>query len=219
MQQEDISLLFYDLEKAYDSVPRKLLWQALEKANVNQSVIQIIRNIYNNNKCRIKLRANLSEEFCNKKGLLQGCPMSPTLYKIYIDTSLKEWSRKCKQMGLRIEDNCYVHNLLFADDQAVITRGVEDANYIGRKLEEYEKWGLKINYGKTEYLGTDHSEELQINGNTIPTVKQFKCLGSIVQENGSSDLEINKRIRETRRVISMLNSVLWNRNIYIQQSY
>jgi hypothetical protein len=55
---------------------------------------------------------------------------------------------------------------------------------------------------------------LQINGNTIPTVKQFKYLGSIVQENGSSDLEIDKRISETRRVISMLNSVLWNRNIF-----
>jgi hypothetical protein len=78
-------------------------------------------------------------------------------------------------MGLKIEDNCYVHNLLFADDRAVITRGVEDANYTVRKLEEkYEKWGFKINYGKTEYLGTDHSDELQINGNTIPTVKQFK---------------------------------------------
>jgi hypothetical protein len=103
--------------------------------------------------------------------------------------------------------------LLFADDQIVITRGVEDANYIGRKLEEYENWGLKINYGKMGYLDTDHSEELQINGNTIPTVTQFKYLGSVVQENGSSDLEIDKRISETRRVISMLNSVLWNRNI------
>jgi hypothetical protein len=70
-------------------------------------------------------------------------------------------------MGLKIEGNCYVHNLLFADDQVVITGGAEDANYIGRKLEEeYEKWGLRINYGKTEYLGTDHSEELQTSGTT-----------------------------------------------------
>jgi hypothetical protein len=38
-------------------------------------------------------------------------------------------------------------------------------------------------------------------------------LGSIFQENGSTDLEIEKRIGETRRVLSMLNSVLWNRNI------
>jgi hypothetical protein len=99
------------------------------------------------------------------------------------------------------------------DDQVVITR-VEDANCIWKKLEEeYEKWGLKINYGKTDYLGTDRSEELQINGNTIPTVNQFKYMESIIQENGSSDFEIEKRISETKGVISMLNSVLWNRNI------
>jgi hypothetical protein len=39
--------------------------------------------------------------------------------------------------------------------------------------EEYEKWGLKINYVKTEHLGTDHSEEFKINVNTLPTIKQF----------------------------------------------
>jgi hypothetical protein len=83
-----------------------------------------------------------------------------------------------------------------------------------RKLEEEcEKWGLKINYGKTEYLVTHHLEELQIDGNTIPAVKLFTYLRSVVQENGSSDLEIGKRISEIRRVISMPNSVLWNRNI------
>jgi hypothetical protein len=65
--------------------------------------------------------------------------MSPTLFKIYIDTVLKGRSRKCKRMRLKIEDTCYVHNLFFADIQVVITRGVQDANYIGRKLEEYVK--------------------------------------------------------------------------------
>jgi hypothetical protein len=57
MQQEDISLIIYDLEKAYDRVPRKLLWLAFRKPNVKQSVIQIIRTIHNNNKCRIKIRS------------------------------------------------------------------------------------------------------------------------------------------------------------------
>jgi hypothetical protein len=84
-------------------------------------------------------------------------------------------------MGLKIEGNCYVHNLLFADDQVVIIREAEDVNYMGRKLEEeYEKWGLKMNHGQMEYLGTDNSEELQINGNTIPTVKQFKYLVLVI---------------------------------------
>jgi hypothetical protein len=56
-------------------------------------------------------------------------------------------------LGFKNEGNCYVHNLLLAADQVVIAGGVEDANYIGRKLEEeYEKWGLIMNYGKTEYF-------------------------------------------------------------------
>jgi hypothetical protein len=37
MQQEDINLIFYDLDKSYDSVSRQLLWKALRKVNVNQS--------------------------------------------------------------------------------------------------------------------------------------------------------------------------------------
>jgi hypothetical protein len=99
----------------------------LGKGNVNKSVIQIIRNVYNNKKCRI--RSNLLDEFCDTKDLLQGCPVPLILFKIYINTALEEWSRKCNRLGLKIEDNCYVHNLLFADDQVVIARGSEDANY------------------------------------------------------------------------------------------
>jgi hypothetical protein len=66
-----------------------------------------------------------------------------------------------------------VHNLLLACDQVVIARGVQDVNYIGRKLKDYEKWGFKINYGKMKYLDTDHSEKLQINLDTIQTVEQL----------------------------------------------
>jgi hypothetical protein len=61
---------------------------------------------------------------------------SATVFKIFIDTALKEWSRKCKRMGLKTEDNFYVHSFLFADYETVIPRGVGDTNYTGRKLEE-----------------------------------------------------------------------------------
>jgi hypothetical protein len=79
--------------------------------------------------------------------------LSPALFKVYLDIVLMEWSRKYKLMGLKIGKDCYIHNLLFTDDQMVITQEVEDANCVGRKIEEeYEKWGLKTNHGKTVYL-------------------------------------------------------------------
>jgi hypothetical protein len=72
---------------------------------------------------------------------------------------------------------------------------------------------LKINYGKTEYLGRDHADNLQINWNTIPAVKHFRYLGSVIQEYSSPTLKLKKRMNERKRDINMLNSVLWNRNI------
>jgi hypothetical protein len=51
--------------------------------------------------CRLCIK-NLWDEFCNTRSILQGWPMPPTLFKIYIHTALEEWSRKCKVMGLTI---------------------------------------------------------------------------------------------------------------------
>jgi hypothetical protein len=59
----------------------------------------------------------------------------------------------------------------------VITQGVQDDNCMDRKIyEEYEKWGLKINYGKMEYLSTNPSVELEIKGNKIKTVKNLNII-------------------------------------------
>jgi hypothetical protein len=49
-----------------------------------------------------------------------------------------------------------------------------------------------LNYGKIEYLDTDHSEEFQINGNLIPVTEQYKCFGSTLQGNGQSDTKTEK---------------------------
>jgi hypothetical protein len=45
--------------------------------------------VYSSNKFGIKIRRNLLDELCEPKGLLQGCPMSPTLYKKYIARAMK----------------------------------------------------------------------------------------------------------------------------------
>jgi hypothetical protein len=50
MQQENIILIFCDLEKPYNIIPSQLLLQALGKANLNQSVTEIIRNTCSNKK-------------------------------------------------------------------------------------------------------------------------------------------------------------------------
>jgi hypothetical protein len=40
-----VGLIFVDLEKAYDSVPRKMLWKALEMKSISEPLINIIKEI------------------------------------------------------------------------------------------------------------------------------------------------------------------------------
>jgi hypothetical protein len=217
-KSKQIGKVFIDIEKAYDSVPRKLLWQALEQAAISEHIIDILKSMYSNKRCQVKGASHLSREFYTSKGLLQGCCISPTLFKIYIDTSLRRWSQKCRTMGLLINQDYHLYNLLFADNQMIITQDTEDAEYMLRKLvEEYMKWGLQINFGKTKYFTLDLGAGIVTETGQIKAINKFKYLGSILEATSATTLEIYKRISEGRRVTGVLNSCLVEQN-YPSQS-
>ena len=74
------------------------------------------------------------------------------------------------------------NNSLIADDKMIITGDESDADYMFRKLkEEYEKWILKINVDKTEYMkiGNTHEEDPDLQLHRLNECSEFKYLGSI----------------------------------------
>lgn len=153
--QQPLHLVFVDLEKAYDNVPWNKLWASLKQYKINNIIIQAIRNLYDKSYTKIKVRNKTSNGFNVTKGLRQGCPLSPVLFKIYLQNALSFWKRKCSQMGLLLSNETVYS--LFADDQLLIAEDYEDIEYMTRKLvEEYEKWGLSINLKKINYtaIGT-----------------------------------------------------------------
>jgi hypothetical protein len=56
-------MVFIDIEKAYDSVPRKLLWQALEQASISEHIIDILKSVYSNNRCQVKVGSHFLGSF------------------------------------------------------------------------------------------------------------------------------------------------------------
>jgi hypothetical protein len=46
---EETHLALIDLEKAYDSVPRNKLWEVLKRCNIDPKLVEVIREIYENN--------------------------------------------------------------------------------------------------------------------------------------------------------------------------
>jgi len=155
--------------------------------------------MYDEMESKIKVGNKLSSGFKITKGLRQGCCLSPTLFKVYINEVLKKWQEKCKPMRIKIEDD-YFHSLLFADDQIVIALDEDDIKYMMRNLTEtYERWGLKINFNKTKYLvAGGEGRDLDIEGKSIKLCREYKYLGVIISEVGNSQKEITSRIAQTK---------------------
>ena len=187
----------------------------MSENGISDVYIQAVKSLYTGITSSIKRGVKLSEEFPISKGLRQGCPIAPTLFKVYLKSALRQWRRKCRNMGISI-GNEKLFTLHFADDQVVFAEDEDDIGYMVRKLdEEYEAWGLKINMEKTEYLivGSNDRNNLILDQAEIKNVNSFKYLGVTVTESGSSEIEIKKRIGQGRQVTRQLNGILWNTHI------
>ena len=76
-------LIFVDLTKAYDTVPREALWCALQKLGVPKTIIDIIQSLHEGMKARVWVEGELLEEIDVDNGLRQGCTLAPVLFNIY----------------------------------------------------------------------------------------------------------------------------------------
>ena len=203
-------MLIVDLEKAYDSIPLRKLWKALEEKGISSTLIKTVKELYRRSvsyinplntelnpichllvllgahrifhvsRIRVKQEGLLSEGFEVTNGLRQGCCLSPTLFKIYVEKALNTWRKKwIMQQYIR-------YNL--QTTRCVMAQNKEDLEYMGRKLqEEYSKWGFTMNIAGTKYMsvGTDTNHLQMDNGDIITGCTEFRYLGTIFTKDGT----------------------------------
>ena len=81
----DSAFIFLDEEKAFDRVNHEFLYKTMKAFGIGPAFIHWIRQIYSNATTRVKVTGFLSENIPLRRGVRQGCALSPLLYVLIIE--------------------------------------------------------------------------------------------------------------------------------------
>ena len=122
-------MAFADLKKAFDRVPRDVIWWAMRKLGVDEWLVRMIR-----------VGDGYSEEFSVGVDVHQGSVLCPLPFIIALDALSREFRTGCPW------------ELLFADDLMV---SAEPMDELLVKLKTWKlelKKGLRVNMGKSKII-------------------------------------------------------------------
>jgi hypothetical protein len=102
-QGEIFAVAFMDLSGAYVSVCRELLFEKLQKlVGLSEHSLATLQCLYNNTQCIVKGPYSLSEPFSVTCGVRQGCPLSTTLFNLFISDLHDYITQHCPGKGVRV---------------------------------------------------------------------------------------------------------------------
>ena len=178
---------FNDMEKAYDRVDRKNLFEVLRAYGIHEKFVSLIERVYSGNMVKFEL-GNVMTEWCkSESGVRQGCPLSQLLFNLYI-----------REFGMRIEEcqelfkytsvnsngelkRSIMAGMIYADDVYLFAESAKAlqsvCDHVSTVIEEY---GLKVSEKKSKVVcinGIRGIRRWKIGGTDIDEHEKFKYPG------------------------------------------
>ena len=89
-----------------------------------------------------------------RKGVCQGCILSPCLFNLYAEYIMRNAGLEEAQAGVKVTGR-NINNLSYADDTTLMAESEEELKSLLMKVkEESEKVGLKLNIQKTKIMAS-----------------------------------------------------------------
>ncbi|KAK3561554.1 hypothetical protein QTP86_008774 [Hemibagrus guttatus] len=147
---QPVHMCFVDLKKAFDRVPRGILWEVLWEYGVRGPLLRAVRSLYNRSRSLVRIASSPSS--------------------------------------------------------------LDLQHALGRFAAECETAGMRVSTSKSEAMVLDRKKvacTLQVGGEVLPQVEEFKYLGVLFTSEGRMDREIDRRIGAAAAVMrSMYRSVV-----------
>ena len=161
----------------------------------------------------VKTRSGTTDSFQIRKGVHQGCILSPCLFYFFAEYIMWIAGLDEAQAGIKTAGR-NINNLGYADDTTLMAESEEELKSLLMKVKkESEKAGLKLNIQKTKIMLSGPITPWQIGGETMETVTDFIFLGSKITADGDCSHEVKRRLLLGRQSMTNLDSILKSRDI------
>jgi hypothetical protein len=196
-KRKKVYCCFVDFRKAFDTMPRDLLWQMLVEMGIVGRFMQCLQSMYNQDSVRIMHPTEgLSARFSCGIRVKQGYPLSPLLFGLYLDGLEKHLDALDGNSPPQLAD-IVVNLLLYADDLALMSETPQGLQKQIDALSEFcVERQLVINVSKTKVVVFEKrrsaAPEFTYRGTTIERVQSFRYLGLKLHSTRGMTVAIDK---------------------------
>jgi len=219
--------VYVDLVKAFDSVPRPLLWDALTRRGCPPKLLTVIRKFHDGGKAFLRESDQLHGPISVLSGVRQGCRMAPGLFNIFFDCVIEISKLKPLDVGSLVREYGFLkkpptvletpitNHLAFADDLVLLDLSALSLQGECNKLSHsLALAGVQESLTKTEVQtlsdgGLDEPLIIKMRDTPLRVTSAFTYLGSPMSSDGKAADWVMHRLKRARTVSSAM-SLVWS---------
>ena len=165
----------------------------LKEKGIADHLTYLLRNLYARQEATVRTGHGTTNWFQIGKRVRQSCILSPCLFNFYAEYIMRNAGLEEAQAGIKIARR-NINNLRYANDTTRMPESEELKSLLTKVKEESKKVGLKLSIQKTKIMASGPFTSLQIDRETMETVRGFILGGSKITADGDCSHEIKRRL-------------------------
>jgi len=171
-----VAAVFFDVKKAFDSVPHGDLLERLAGLGLPEHWNKLLASYLKGRTLAVRVGEATSEKFEVSSGVPQGSVLGPLLFVAYVDRIFDTKISPDARLVMYADDLAYIKPLVNAKDEEELQEDVE------KLARSYEGLKLSLNAKKSVCMimtpkPSGEELDLKMGGDTIKQVETFKYLG------------------------------------------